>query len=184
MGPKHSFRNRLNRFGRDRSGTAAIEFAFVAGPFLFMIFAVLELALVFLLSTSLEAATDKAARRIRTGQFQSANETKAQFKTAICGGMTWMAGNCSTNLTVHVTAHTRYNEVQPHDPTELDATGKRVLKTEQAALPAMPAETVVVVRAYYKWPLITPFMSQALQRLDGGMAIASSTQTFMTEPYQ
>jgi len=37
----------LRRFGRRQDGTAAIEFAMVAAPFLGMIFAIMETAMVF-----------------------------------------------------------------------------------------------------------------------------------------
>lgn len=175
---------RLRDFGRDRSGTAAIEFAFVAGPFLFMIFAVIELALVFLLSTSLDAASDSASRRIRTGQFQSASQTAANFKTEVCNSMTWLSANCSAALSVDVRTYTQYNQVQPHDPVKI-VDGKKVF--DDAAIQfatAIPPTTIVVVRSYYKWPLLTPFLNQSLSKLDGGVALLSSTQTFQTEPYQ
>ena len=172
----------LRRFGSDTAGAAALEFAFVAGPFLFMLFAVMEIALIFLLSTSLDAASDKAARRIRTGQFQSASQTKADFKTAICANMTWMASGCTTNLMVHVTIHDQYNQVTNYDPIDT-TTGTRRLKAEQN-FPVLAPEKVVVVRSYYQWPLISPFMTDALQRTDNGKALISATQTFVTEPYQ
>ena len=177
-------RRRLRDFGRDRSGTAAIEFAFVAGPFLFMIFAVIELALVFLLSTSLDAASDQASRRIRTGQFQSASQTAANFKTQVCNGMTWLSSNCSTALNVDVRTYTQYNQVQPHDPTKI-VDGKRVFDDAAIQFAAeLPPTTIVGVRSYYKWPLLTPFLNQGVARRDGGVALVSSTQTFQTEPYQ
>ena len=175
---------RLRDFTRDRSGTAAIEFAFVAGPFLFMIFAVIELALVFLLSTSLDAASDRASRRIRTGQFQTANQTAAHFKTEVCNGMTWLASNCSTALSVDVRTYTQYNEVQPHNPVKT-VNGSRTFDDTAIQFAAtIPPTKIVVVRSYYKWPLITPFLNQGLAKLDGGVALVSSTQTFQTEPYQ
>jgi Flp pilus assembly protein TadG len=181
--PLEGRRRRLG-FLQDRSGTAAIEFAFVAGPFLFMMFAIIELALVFLLSTSLDAASDGASRRIRTGQFQSAGQTAAQFKTDICSKMTWMAGNCESSLSVDVRTYTLYSQVQPHDPVKV-VDGKKTFDNTAIQFAAtLPPETIVVVRSYYRWPLITPFLNQALERLDGGVALVSSTQTFQTEPYQ
>ena len=175
---------RLRDFARDRAGTAAIEFAFVAFPFLLMLFAVIELALVFLLSTSLEAAGERASREIRTGQFQTASQTAANFKTKVCGGMTWLAGNCSTALSVDVRTYTSYSLVQPLSPVKT-VDGKQVFDDAEIQFATnIPPSTIVVVRSYYKWPLISPLMNQGLVRLDGGIALVSSTQTFMTEPYQ
>lgn len=178
---------KLRRFGRDDRGTAAIEFAFVAGPFLFMMFAVIELALVFLMSTSLDAASDKATRRIRTGQFQTANQTAADFKTQICGGMSWLANNCSANLSVRVKTYISYPAITA-DSEFLNSVvvvgEERRAKPDEFPAAKIEPQTRVVVRAEYRWPLITPFLNDTLARLDGGVALISSTQAFMTEPYE
>lgn len=176
---------RLRDFARDRGGTAAIEFAFVAGPFLFMLFALIELALIFLLSTSLDAASDRASREIRTGQFQTAaTHTKQDFKDKICNGMTWLAGNCGSSLIVAVTTYDSYTQwkAAPHEQFTL-VNGEWTMNPEPDFPADIPPSRIVVVQSYYKWPLITPFVS-ALQRLEGGIAVVSSTQTFRTEPYQ
>ena len=175
---------RLRDFARDRAGTAAIEFAFVAGPFLFMIFALIELALIFLLSTSLDAATDRASREIRTGQFQTAGQDAQAFKTKVCTGMTWLAGNCATALSVDVRTYTVYNDVQQQSPVKT-VDGKKLFDDAAIQFAAsLPPSTIVVVRSYYRWPLISPLMNQGLVKLDGGVALVSSNQTFQTEPYQ
>lgn len=172
----------LQRWRADRRGTAAIEFAFVAGPFLLMIFAIIELALIFLLSTSLDAASDQAGRKIRTGQFQTAGQTKDDFKADVCAKMTWLAGNCSTALIVNVQTYDTYAQVVNYDP--VDTTGGTKTMKPEADFPAtLPPQRIVVIRSFYKWPLITPLLNQGLIRLDGGVALVSSTQTFQTEPF-
>lgn len=171
-------------FLSDRSGTAAIEFAFVAGPFLFMIFAVIELALIFLLSTSLDAASDQVSRRVRTGQFQTANMSADDFENELCAKMTWLANNCKASLSVDMRTYTSYTQVTREEPTKTE-NGKTTFDDSKIQFVANPApETVVVVRSYYRWPLITPMLNQALAKLDGGVALVSATQTFRTEPYQ
>ena len=56
----------------DRRGAAAVEFALVAPPFLALLFAILELALVFFASQALETVTQDSSRLIMTGQAQTA----------------------------------------------------------------------------------------------------------------
>lgn len=188
MQAQRLLRRRLRRFSRNVQGTAAIEFAFVAGPFLFMMFAVIELALVFLLSTSLEAASDGAARRIRTGQFQNANQTAADFKTKVCEDMSWFASRCSTSLIVRTKTYTSYAAIQADttfaDPIQPSTSTSRQAKPDSFPATKIAPQTIVVVRSYYKWPLITPFLNGALQKLDNGVALISSTQAFRTEPYE
>ncbi len=179
-------RGRLKRFARDTRGIAALEFALVAGPFLFMIFALMELAIVFLLSTSLDTASDRAARRIRTGEFQTANQTAGQFKTQVCSRMTWLANDCASSLFIDVRTYTSFNSI--NDPVlTTNASGRKVFNEGAIQFAARPEpSTIVVVRAYYKWTLVTPFMNQALARLEGSdnTALITATQAFRTEPYQ
>ena len=52
----------LLRFGKRDEGAAAVEFAIVAAPFIAMLFAILETALVFFAGQTLEtAAADSAS---------------------------------------------------------------------------------------------------------------------------
>ena len=57
----------LRRFTRADDGAAAVEFAFVAIPFLMLVFGIIELGLLFLVSMSLENALMTVDRGIRTG---------------------------------------------------------------------------------------------------------------------
>jgi len=58
----------IRRFARAQRGAMAVEFAIVAFPFLLLLFGIVELALVFIVSMTLETATGDAARMIRTGK--------------------------------------------------------------------------------------------------------------------
>jgi Flp pilus assembly protein TadG len=58
----------LRSFARNSDGVTAVEFAIVSVPFLGLLFAILETALVFFTQQGLEAATADAARVILTGQ--------------------------------------------------------------------------------------------------------------------
>jgi Flp pilus assembly protein TadG len=60
------------RFARAEDAAAAVEFALVAAPFLALIFAILETALVFFADQTLETAASNSARLIMTGQAQMA----------------------------------------------------------------------------------------------------------------
>ena len=185
MSPRESKRLRLKRFAAAREGAAAVEFALVMAPFLFLVFAVLELALVFLLSTSLDTATERTARRIRTGEVQTAGEGAAAFKTALCQRMTWLSSNCSTALKVDVRRFQQFadsNLPNPITDCAPPATGKCFDDSALLFDHGGPTD-VVVVRTFYQWPLLTPFLNQALSRLNGNVAVIRSTQTFRNEPY-
>ena len=72
----------MRRFARREDGAAAVEFAMVAAPFLALMFAIMETALVFFASQTMETAVADRARLIMTGQAQSQNFSAAQFKQA------------------------------------------------------------------------------------------------------
>src|SRR6202042_2419371 len=74
----------LCRFRRHRRGSAAVEFALVAPIFIGLLFAIIEVALMFFASQVLETVTQASARYLLTGQAQSGGLTQAQFKTYVC----------------------------------------------------------------------------------------------------
>ncbi len=102
IAPIRKFRRLLRRLLKDVRGGEAIEMAIVGAPFIALIFAMLELGLVFMVSTTLENATDEVSRQIRTGQLQTSGGTAATLKTAICSEMSWLGSSCATNLNLDV----------------------------------------------------------------------------------
>ncbi len=57
-----AFGRRLRRFGRNRHGSAAVEFAIVAPIFFALIFAIIEKAIVFFAGQVLESAVQDSVR--------------------------------------------------------------------------------------------------------------------------
>src|ERR1700712_2889197 len=76
--------NILRRFRRNHRGSAAVEFALVAPIFFGLLFAIIELAMVFFAGQVLETATQDSARLIMTGQAQMSAFTQTQFKNLVC----------------------------------------------------------------------------------------------------
>ena len=168
----------LRRFLRAHDGAAAVEMALVATPFFMLLFGIIELALIFLVSSSLENATAAAARTIRTGEMQTAGGTAGSFKTTICNNFGWLQSDCANNLYVDVRTFTSFASVTAPQPVSNGTFNPGALQFT----PGGPSQ-IVVVRAYYQWPLIAPLMSQALQTLNGGKVLITSTATFRNEPY-
>lgn len=166
------------RFGAARSGSAAVEFAFVALPFLTLLFAVLELGMVFLVSTTLQNAADAAGRKIRTGELQAAGGTAATFKNSICSDMAWLGSDCQTNLVVDVRTFTTFAAVTASDPVS-----NGVIDETKTTFQPGNAEDIVLVRAYYSWTLFTPLLNSGLQNLSNGKRLISTTVTFRNEPW-
>lgn len=166
------------------AGATAVEFALVAAPLFFMIFATLEVAMIFIASTTLENAVQREARTIRTGEFQKSQGAdqalnRAQFVSGVCENMSFLAARCDAN-TLFVDVRTPAGFTQSGAPNPI-----RNGAFDAGELTFQPGTQgqIVLVRAFYKWPLMTPVMTQALARVDGGSAVLQATATFRNEPF-
>src|SRR5262250_260112 len=81
--PNSRCRMLLRRFRRSRRGSAALEFALVAPVFFVLLFGIIETGIMFFASQVLETITQNSARRIMTGQVQSAAYDAAHFKSNV-----------------------------------------------------------------------------------------------------
>jgi Flp pilus assembly protein TadG len=172
----------LARFSRDETGMATtLEFAFVAAPFFALLFGIIELGMIFLVSTTLESTTDVVARQIRTGELQvKGGATAVTFASSICtaGVMSWLGSNCAANLSVDVRTFPQFQATNVPDPVSNGVFTKPV--TFQ---PGGPSD-IVLVRVFYVWTLIVPGLDGAIQQLNNGQILITSTATFRNEPYQ
>ena len=184
--PLERARSFLARFGSARRGATAVEFAFVALPFLTLLFAVLELGMVFLVSTTLQNAADSAGRQIRTGELQAGNGTRTTFKNAICADMAWLGSDCANNLTVDVRTYTNFDSMMT-----TDSSGNRTMAgptvtngvVQEGLWEPGGAEDIVLVRAYYSWTLFTPLLNSGLKNLGNNKRLISTTVAFRNEPW-
>jgi Flp pilus assembly protein TadG len=161
---------------RAREGSVAVEFAMVALPFCLMIFAILELALVFVTDSVLENATIEQGRLVRTGQAEASGMTAEQFKNGVCARMSVFAVDCANRLTVDVRIIPQFNTTPP-DPMAGGTFNAGGLTYSNGT----PGD-LVLVRSWYKLPLITTFMAQGLSRLKDGTVRMTATTAFRNEP--
>lgn len=170
-----------SRFARAERGATAVEFGLVSLPILTLIFGLIEIALVFLVATTLDQATQAAAREIRTGEFQtSAANTKSDFKALVCQRMTWLQAQCNANLFVDVQTYADYTTLAAQPPLNPATFVPGVTAT---CFKSGNPTDIVLVRTYFQWDLITPLLSAAMQNMGGGKRLISSVTAFRNEPY-
>jgi Flp pilus assembly protein TadG len=171
---------RVLKFRQADQGATALDFALVALPFIFLMVSLLELAAVFLVYTTLENALANDARTIRTGQMQTSGTppTAASFTTAICNNMGWLQSTCSSQLQVDVRTETQFA-----NPTEPDPMSTGTFNSAVLTFTPGTAGQIVLVRAFYQWPLFMPVMDAALSKARNGIAVIVATTTFVNEPY-
>jgi len=164
------------RFLRAREGSAAIEFGMVALPFTLMVFAILELGLVFVTDSILENAAIETGRLVRTGQASASGMTKEQFKTALCSRMSIFSADCASRATVDVRVIPQFATTPP-DPMAGGTFDSGSLGYTNGA----PGD-LILVRVWYRQPLLTTFLAQGLSRLNDGAAMMTATTAFRNEP--
>jgi Flp pilus assembly protein TadG len=147
-------------------GSAAVEFAMVAMPFLALVFAIIETALVFFGNQVLETAASESARLIMTGQAQTQGLNKDTFKDQVC-----------TKI-YDVQTFSSFSNVNMTNP--LDANGNLDTSSFKYA-PGGPGE-IVVVRLVYQWPIMVSMLG--LSNMSGNNRLMMATAAFRNEPYQ
>lgn len=182
----------IRRFVRSRRGATAVEFALISIPLMTLMFGVLELAMILLVSATLDTATDFAARNIRTGVFQQGASGAASnqngFRQLVCVNMSWLTPLCS--IAPPKAGETDPNPLFVETRTFVDyaAAGAQAARNPNTFdpkntdwCPGNP-EDIVVVTTYFKWPIVTPLIRPLFQNYAGGRMI-TSTRLFRNEPF-
>ena len=113
-------RDVLRRFGRNRKGSAAVEFALVAPVFFALLFAIIETAIMFFANQLLETVAQESARQIMTGQTQAQTSGEsnalamAAFHQTVCNNVSVLF-NC-TGLMVDVEVATSWSAANTAAP--------------------------------------------------------------------
>ena len=160
---------------------AAVEFAIISIPFLTLLFSILELGVMFMGSTTIEAATVSAARQIRTGQLQQGpNNNAAGFKTLVCGGMSWISvSDCNANLSIDVRTFSSFSAIDVTPPVA----GGAIDQTQLTFDDGKPCD-IVLVRVFYPWTLITPVLEPGLPNLGPNQRLLATSIAFRNENWQ
>src|ERR1700752_1164207 len=166
-------------FARRDDGAAAVEFGMVAAPFLALMFAIMETALCFFASQTLETAVADSARLIMTGQAQSQSFNAGDFKNSVCSKVGGLF-DCSGGLHVDVKTYSSFGSVDNSPP--IDANGN--LKTGSfGSTPGGPGD-IVVVKLMYQWPVYASLLGFNLGNMAGNKRLIMATAAFRNEPYQ
>ena len=180
-----------------RAGSAAIEFAFIAPVFFVLLMGSVEVGVMFFGQTVLQNATNDAARLVRTGQItgtlpnqvltqaqlnagQVAGQamTQAQFRTYICNEIAPVLA-CNGNLQIDVQAFSNFSSASFASPLKADKT----LDPNLNHFAPGSVCSVVLLRAFYTWPVVTPLLTPFLTNMANNQHLMSATAAFRNEPY-
>ena len=167
----------LRRFAGHNRGVAAIEFALVILPFLALLFAIIETAIVFFATQVLETAVADSARLVLTGQAQNGGFTQASFKNAVCARVNALF-DCQSKMYIDVRTFADFSAISMSSPT--DANGNVI--NNFVYQPGGPGD-IVVVRLIYPWPIYMQLWNPSLTNMSGNSRLLVSTAAFRNEPF-
>ncbi|MGR9277506.1 TadE/TadG family type IV pilus assembly protein [Rhizobium leguminosarum] len=191
--------SRFRALARSRDGAAAIEFALLAIPYFLVIFAILETFVAFAAEELVSNGVDTMSRRMRTGQItynlgRTTDMNQAQFRQAFCDEISILV-RCSASEVA--TPSKLYLDVQTFSTFSAIPTTIPKLSTDKyadintAAFKYAPggAGTINMMRAYYRWEIITDLIRPYITTIrpsDGSMPsqyLIVATAAFQNEQY-
>ena len=173
-------------FRSNQDGATAIEFGIIVMPFLALLFAIVETALVFWSTQVLETAVSNAARTIYTGQFQQANPDPAtagtKFREALCFDgpdkkKSMVLFDC-TSSAVHV-------DVRRFTPGTQPPAAVKNREVDPTAFGYQPtgANEIVLVRVAVELPVFVNLLGSGVTGLSNGKRLIMAAAAFRNEPF-
>jgi Flp pilus assembly protein TadG len=170
-------------------GSAVIEFAMIAPVFFLLLMATVEAGIIFFAQSALQNAVNDAARMIRTGQttcFSTDTNgnclamTQEQFRTQICNEVSTLLSDCNgPSLQFDVNAYTAgFGGASNASPLDVNNNLPNLTTFNTGS-----ACEVVLVRAFYKWPVFTPMLYFFLANMAGNYHLLATAAAFRNEPY-
>lgn len=181
-------------FRRDESGTTAIEFGFIAIPFLMFVFGTINIGYFYFNQHLLDRGTEDAARRIRTGEAQKAGVNVGEFRNLVCNAANGSESyapptsggliDCS-KLTILLQSANDWGDIAPQsclsagNQTSSSGNANDALTTISGTQGRR-----VLVTACYRWDTaaVLPFLK--LGNMSSGSYMYSSSVAFVSEEYQ
>lgn len=166
----------LARFRRHESGVVAIEFVLVAPVFFFLIFAILETSILYVVATVMEGEVALAARTIRTGQNQQEADPETAFRETLCSNLQNVL-NCD-NVVIDVRTFDDFGEMNFDE--FMDEDGEASGNLFQAGT----ADDIVLVRIGFRYNIVTPYLAELLPPAGSNSVLLYSGAAFKNEPFQ
>ncbi len=192
-------RGLFRRLVGDRKGSTAIEFAILALPFFIVVFASIETFVAFAGEQLLANATDTLARKIRTGEItfnqgKSTDMSETEFRQAFCDEIAILMTCSAAEVNQPEKLYLDVREVS--DPSLFPTAVPRVGSSSSSDLDTSGfqfapggAQQFTMVRAYYRWQVITDLVRPYVTNLrPAGSSMPRdylmvATATFRNEDY-
>ena len=174
------------RFLRGESGNTAVEFAIVAPLFIGLMMSIFEVGWFYFVNATVDAATSKASRFVRTGQaFHQATDKDSFFNT-VCDVLDTF-GSCDETLTVDVEILPDFGALVGNP----QATCRDAPQSEIDQIPYNPGaeNDIVRVRVCFLYKTLNPMIgtyttSFSVSETNSDKRRIVSTFIFRNEPFE
>jgi Flp pilus assembly pilin Flp len=165
------------RWLKGEDAATAVEFALVAFPFTYLLIGIIELSVMFAAMSTLDAATNSAARLIRTGQVQqTTGDPEEMFADELCQqASVFLACNKIQYEVIHMD---NFSDFESYPPS-YDDDGNMI---SQGFDPGS-VDDVILIRAAYHYPLLTPLIGAVFSDSPDNTRLMVTTVVLETEPY-
>ena len=176
----------LRRIRRETKGAAAIEFAIIAPVFFTMMWAIFETGMVFFAKQVLTHGVQMTSRQIRTGQAHADELSQSEFRTMVCDQVKVLLSCEADRLYIDVQSFSGFGGVSFPPPLDDDGNFDNVNMNhfdigESGNISG--GTSIVLVRAFYVWPLYTPVIGQFFANMSGNSRLLSTSVAFKNEPF-
>ena len=190
------FKQKLKNYFSKNDGTAAIEFSILALPFMVLVFGILELAIVFFTTTSLQHNLTTNTRSIRVGDSTSICGEINDIKQLVCDDLNVAGCMAKLNLNITRISSNQFDSsvltqfqaqnfnVTPADPDDDTDNGTVNFNMTEELAPGISGNEIVLVKAVYQHDLILPGQLTRLGNFGlNDRRILTVTQAIRTEPF-
>lgn len=169
----------LKKLTRNEDGVAAVEFALLAIPFVYIVVGIIEMCLMFTAGNMLHGGTGIAGRLIRTGQLQAQADPETAFRNALCDHVSIFLDCDKIVYEVIDLSEGGFSSASVAPPT-ITEDGEM----EASEFNPGEEESVILVRASYLYPIVTPIFADLLSDAPNHSKLFISTLVLKNEPYR
>jgi len=166
----------MRRWRQNDRGVVAVEFAMIALPFFVLLFGMIEMALAYTASYMLEGGVVEAARLLRTGEATDSGDAESAFRTKLCDQVGTLIP-CGDIVYESIPLDGFSSAADA--PPQYDENGNLVSQGFNAG----SSDSVVMVRAFYRYYFMTPFIADLIGDSSGSSIAMMSTAVIRNEPY-
>ncbi|WP_117192987.1 TadE/TadG family type IV pilus assembly protein [Rhizobium terrae] len=189
-------RGAWKRILRSEDGAAAIEFTILAIPYFLIVFAILETFIAFTGEQLVSNAVDTMARQLRTGNItynlgRPTDMNQTQFRRAFCDEVSIII-QCSEQeiatpgkLLLDVRSFPNFSDI----PLDIKLNSSSDLDTASFAFTPGAQNTINMLRAYYRWSIITDLLRPLIANIkpaggdDSSYFLIVETAAFRNEDF-